>query len=103
VHPRRKKSQWKPPGFFKGYCLAWAVILLTFWLLLVSNWPFPKREGDSSGEVTYVIIVEHEHGQKAKRYGDENPFNLQVPKVDEPASVLCGIKGLSDRDSLDIC
>lgn len=21
VQPKRKKSQWKPAGFFKGYCL----------------------------------------------------------------------------------
>lgn len=30
VQPRRKKSQWKPAGFLRGNCLAWAVRLLTF-------------------------------------------------------------------------
>ena len=28
VQPRRKKSQWKPPGFFKGKFRAWAATLL---------------------------------------------------------------------------
>lgn len=28
VQPKRKKSQWKPPGFLSGKCLACAVTLL---------------------------------------------------------------------------
>ena len=34
VTPRRKKSQWKPPGFFRGNCFACAVMLLTFCIVL---------------------------------------------------------------------
>lgn len=30
VHPSKKRSQWKPAGFFKGNCFACAVKLLTF-------------------------------------------------------------------------
>ena len=33
VHPRRKKSQWNPPGFLRGYCCACAVKLLTFYFM----------------------------------------------------------------------
>jgi hypothetical protein len=35
VQPRRKKSQWKPAGFLRRNCLAWAVRLLTFFSELV--------------------------------------------------------------------
>jgi hypothetical protein len=35
VQPRRNKSQWKPAGFLRGNCLAWAVRLLTFFSELV--------------------------------------------------------------------
>lgn len=49
-----------------------------------------------------MIIVKQKHGQKAKGHGDKDPFDLQVPKVDKPTSVLCGIKGLRDRNSFDM-
>jgi hypothetical protein len=56
VIPRRKKSQWKPAGFLRGNWRAWAVRLLTFYLVLVrSSIINVGRAG------AYMVVVEEEH------------------------------------------
>ena len=55
VQPRRKKSQWKPPGFLRGNCLACAATLLWFWywwLLAIVCWEI------LGVGMVYVIVVE---------------------------------------------
>ena len=49
-----------------------------------------------------MVIVKQQHGQETKGYSDKHPFDVQVPKVNEPISRLCRMEGLGDRDSLDV-
>ncbi len=41
----------------------------------------------------YVVIVEEQHKKKANWQRDENPFDLEVPKVNQPVSRLCWLEG----------
>jgi hypothetical protein len=54
-------------------------------------------ERSDNGRNTYMVVVEQEHGQKPERQGSENPLDLQIPEMKEPASVLGRIKGARDR------
>jgi len=60
VQPRRKKSQWKPPGFFSGYWRACAVMELTFFDAVSTD--LMKK-----ANVAYVVIVEEQHDEETKR------------------------------------
>lgn len=46
-----------------------------------------------------MIIVEEQHDQKSKRQRHENPFSIQFPKVNQPASQLRRVKGFADSDT----
>jgi hypothetical protein len=59
VQPRRKKSQWKPPGFLRGNWRAWAVILLTF-CFHISSLLLHCHEDE---HVSYMVIVKEQHKQ----------------------------------------
>ena len=51
---------------------------------------------------TYVIIVEQKHSQETKRHSNKDPFDIQVPKVDQPAPRLRWIKGFGDGHAFDV-
>ena len=95
VHPRRKKSQWKPPGFFNGNCFAWAVILLTFCPILSTSKTTVKIN------LTYVVKVKKKHHEKTNWHRHENPLDRQAPEVNEPASIDSRIERSGMWQSLD--
>lgn len=39
-----------------------------------------------------MIVVEEKHHQEAKGYGYEDPFDIQIPKVNDPVSILSGLE-----------
>lgn len=46
-----------------------------------------------------MIIIEEQHNQKSKWQRHENPFSVQFPKVNQPASRLRRVKGFADRNT----
>jgi hypothetical protein len=49
-----------------------------------------------------MVIVKQQHCQETKGHSDKHPFDIQVPKVNEPISRLCRMEGLGDGNSLDV-
>ena len=45
-----------------------------------------------------MIVIEEQHNQKAKRDGNENPSDGQVPEINQPKTWLRRIKGTCDGE-----
>jgi hypothetical protein len=45
-----------------------------------------------------MVVVKEQHRQEAKRQSNKNPLDLEIPEVDQPATVLGRIKSASDWD-----
>jgi hypothetical protein len=43
-----------------------------------------------------MVVVEQQHGEKAEWERHKYPANVQVPKVNDPVALLCGLEGFSD-------
>lgn len=61
--------------------------------------PYPGVRLHSPKRVAHMIIIEEQHDQKSKRQRHENPFSVQFPKVNQPASRLRRVKGFADRNT----
>lgn len=49
-----------------------------------------------------MIVVEEQHYEESERKSHEDPFHIQIPKVDKPITRLCGIKSSCDGDEGDV-
>lgn len=54
-------------------------------------------------DATYMIVVEEEHKKETERKSYENPFNIQMPEVDQPRSICCRMERLCDWQIADVC
>ena len=50
-----------------------------------------------------MIVVEEEHEQEPDGHGDKDPFDVEVPELDEPATVHGRVEGACVRQLGDIC
>ena len=49
-----------------------------------------------------MVVIEKQHNQEPERHGYENPFRVEVPKVNQPAARLRWRECLGDWDTCDI-
>ena len=49
-----------------------------------------------------MVVIEEKHQQESNRQGNKDPFDVQIPKVDEPASIDGRIKSPSMWQLADV-
>lgn len=99
VRPRRKRSQWKPAGLRRGNSVPCAMRDETVYFVSFLNLK-PIVRGESS-TLTIMIEIKQNCKQDCKRYRDEYIPNINIPKLNKPASISSREESRTCRQPLE--